>query len=175
MSELFAGFGNELPTVTQIVRRPLALAVGNVLWFGPLIIGGAIVLVLWSRTPSRRLKLRCNFDLKIPLAGNLACNCQWRRRRARWRRCWPAASRWLSRGRSRRSRSRILRTAASQFVDPADDSRRALVYREFGDGGLDAAARDRHDRNRRTIGQFARDARRSCGLLRCRIEVRLSS
>jgi type IV pilus assembly protein PilC len=70
MSDLFSGFGTELPTVTQIVVGLSKWLSSNVLWFGPLFIGGAIVLFLWSRTPTGRLKVDA-FILKIPLAGSL--------------------------------------------------------------------------------------------------------
>src|ERR1051326_2348974 len=40
MSELFAGFGNELPTVTQIVVGISRWMSSNILWFGPIVIGG---------------------------------------------------------------------------------------------------------------------------------------
>ena len=43
----------------------------NVIWFGPLIIGGSVLLFLWSRTPRGKLQLSA-LILKIPLAGNLA-------------------------------------------------------------------------------------------------------
>jgi hypothetical protein len=36
MSELFSGFGNELPTVTQIVVGISRWLSSNVIWFGPL-------------------------------------------------------------------------------------------------------------------------------------------
>src|SRR5437868_895802 len=71
MSELFIGFGNELPTVTQIVVGISRWLSSNVLWFGPLVIGGAIFLFIWSRTPGGKLQLS-RLILKIPLAGNLA-------------------------------------------------------------------------------------------------------
>jgi len=71
MSDLFAGFGNELPTVTQIVVGLSKWMSSNVLWFGPLLIGTAILLLLWSRTQQGRLKLD-TLALKIPLAGSLA-------------------------------------------------------------------------------------------------------
>ncbi|MGH9958444.1 MAG: type II secretion system F family protein, partial [Pyrinomonadaceae bacterium] len=71
MSELFSGFGNELPTVTQIVVGLSSWLSSNVIWFGPLVIGGAVFLVLWSRTPRGRLTLDA-LILKIPLAGSLA-------------------------------------------------------------------------------------------------------
>jgi len=70
MSELFAGFGNELPTVTQIVVALSHWLSGNIWWFAPLVVGGAILFYLWSRTPSGRLTVD-NFILRIPLAGNL--------------------------------------------------------------------------------------------------------
>ncbi len=57
MSELFSGFGSQLPTVTLIVVGLSRWLSTNVIWFGPLMIGGAIVLFLWSRTPSGRLRL----------------------------------------------------------------------------------------------------------------------
>jgi type IV pilus assembly protein PilC len=44
---------------------------GNVIWFGPLIIGGAVALFFWSRTISGRLTIDATI-LKIPLAGSLA-------------------------------------------------------------------------------------------------------
>jgi type IV pilus assembly protein PilC len=70
MSDLFAGFGNELPTVTQIVLGFSRLLAGNIIWFGPLVIGGAIAFFLWSRTEPGRFSID-SFLLKIPLAGNL--------------------------------------------------------------------------------------------------------
>src|SRR6266849_10632722 len=47
MSELFSGFGTELPTVTQIVVGLSRWLSSNVIWFGPLVIGGAVLLFLW--------------------------------------------------------------------------------------------------------------------------------
>src|SRR5437667_7473250 len=70
MSDLFAGFGTELPTVTQIVLGIAKWLSSNVIWFGPLVIGGAVLLFLWSRTQQGRLKLDAAV-LKIPLAGSL--------------------------------------------------------------------------------------------------------
>src|SRR5258705_5192466 len=71
MSDLFTGFGNELPTVTQIVVGLSRWMSANVVWFGPVVIGGAILLLLWSRTPSGKLQLNA-LVLKVPLAGSLA-------------------------------------------------------------------------------------------------------
>src|SRR6266849_6479919 len=47
MSDLFSGFGTELPTVTQIVVGLSRWLSSNVIWFGPLVIGGAVLLFLW--------------------------------------------------------------------------------------------------------------------------------
>src|SRR4030095_11962898 len=70
MSELFSGFGNELPTITQIVVAISRWLSSNVFWFGPLVAGVAVLLVIWSRTPAGRLTLH-GIILRIPLAGNL--------------------------------------------------------------------------------------------------------
>jgi len=71
MSELFTGFGNELPVVTQIVVGISRWMSSNIFWFAPLVIGGAVVLFLWSRTPNGKLAIS-KLILKIPLAGSLA-------------------------------------------------------------------------------------------------------
>src|SRR6201988_3170447 len=71
MSELFTNFGNELPLVTQIVVGISRWLSSNVIWFGPLVIGSAVLLLLWSRTESGKLQLSA-LILKIPLAGSLA-------------------------------------------------------------------------------------------------------
>jgi len=71
MSELFTGFGNELPVVTQIVVGLSRWMSSNIFWFAPLVIGGAVVLFLWSRTPGGKLAIS-KLILKIPLAGSLA-------------------------------------------------------------------------------------------------------
>jgi type IV pilus assembly protein PilC len=70
MAELFSGFGNELPTITQIVVGISRWLQGNVFWFAPLVVGGAILFYLWSRTRSGRVSVD-SFILRIPLAGNL--------------------------------------------------------------------------------------------------------
>jgi len=71
MSDLFSGLaGGELPVVTQIVVGLSKWLSSNVIWFGPLVIGGAIALFLWSRTEAGHLKIDA-LILKIPLAGNL--------------------------------------------------------------------------------------------------------
>ncbi|HET6890466.1 MAG TPA: type II secretion system F family protein, partial [Pyrinomonadaceae bacterium] len=71
MSDLFTGFGSELPTVTQIVIGLSHWLSGNIIWFGPLLVGGAVLLFVWSRTPHGRLKID-TLILRIPLAGSLA-------------------------------------------------------------------------------------------------------
>jgi type IV pilus assembly protein PilC len=70
MSDLFSGFGNELPTITQIVVAISRWLSSNVFWFVPLVVGGVVLLFIWSRTPSGRLTVN-SLVLKIPLAGNL--------------------------------------------------------------------------------------------------------
>jgi len=70
MSDLFSGFGNELPVVTQIVLGISKWLSSNVIWFGPLFIGGTIALYLWSRTEAGRLRVDA-LILRIPLAGSL--------------------------------------------------------------------------------------------------------
>jgi len=70
MSDLFSGFGTELPIVTQIVVGLSTWLSSNVLWFGPLFIGGGVALFLWSRTAGGRMAVDA-FILKIPLAGSL--------------------------------------------------------------------------------------------------------
>lgn len=70
MSDLFSGFGTELPLVTQIVVGLSSWLSANVIWFGPLVIGGAVALFLWSRTDAGRMTID-GFLLKLPLAGSL--------------------------------------------------------------------------------------------------------
>jgi len=70
MSELFAGFGNKLPTVTVIVLAISGWLTRNVIWLAPTLVIGAVLLMLWSRTPQGRLVI-VGLMLKIPLAGKL--------------------------------------------------------------------------------------------------------
>lgn len=70
MSDLFSGFGADLPTVTQIVVGLSHWLSSNVIWFGPLLIGGIVLLFLWSRTDAGRMQIDALL-LKLPLAGNL--------------------------------------------------------------------------------------------------------
>jgi type IV pilus assembly protein PilC len=70
MSELFAGFGGNLPTVTLIVLTISGWLTQNAIWFVPLLIVGGGLLMLWSRTPQGRLTVNA-LILKIPIAGKL--------------------------------------------------------------------------------------------------------
>jgi type IV pilus assembly protein PilC len=70
MSDLFAGFGNDLPTPTKIVLAISGWLTGNVFWFAPLVIVGSIALIIWSRTPQGRLTID-RVMLKVPLVGRL--------------------------------------------------------------------------------------------------------
>jgi type IV pilus assembly protein PilC len=70
MSDLFAGFGNDLPTPTKIVLAISGWMTSNVFWFAPLVIVGSVTLIIWSRTPQGRLTID-GFMLKLPLAGKL--------------------------------------------------------------------------------------------------------
>jgi type IV pilus assembly protein PilC len=70
MSDLFAGFGGELPTVTKIVLGISGWLTGNVLWFAPLLIITVAVVLIWIRTPSGRLQ-RDALMVKTPLVGSL--------------------------------------------------------------------------------------------------------
>ena len=70
MSDLFSGFGNNLPTVTVIVLALSGWIMRNALWVVPLIIVSSVAILLWSRTPSGRLTID-TLLLKLPLAGKL--------------------------------------------------------------------------------------------------------
>ena len=70
MSELFAGFGNNLPTVTRIVLALSNWLTGNVYWFAPLLIIVVAGSFFWSRTPPGRLMIDA-FMLRLPLVGKL--------------------------------------------------------------------------------------------------------
>jgi type IV pilus assembly protein PilC len=70
MSELFTGFGTELPTPTRIVLGLSGWLTGNIFWFAPLVIVTAIATLIWSRTPQGRLTIAAVM-LKIPIAGKL--------------------------------------------------------------------------------------------------------
>ncbi len=70
MSDLFSGFGNDLPTVTKIVMGISGWLTGNLFWFAPLVIIGAVAVFIWSRTTPGRLTID-TVMLKTPLAGKL--------------------------------------------------------------------------------------------------------
>ncbi len=70
MSDLFSGFGTNLPTPTRIVLGISGWLTGNFFWFVPLVIVAAIGIYLWSRTPAGRLTI-ARLLLKTPLAGRL--------------------------------------------------------------------------------------------------------
>jgi type IV pilus assembly protein PilC len=70
MSDLFAGFGNDLPTVTQIVLGLSNWITGNAFLFGPLVVVGAIAAFIWARTPAGRLMIDATL-VRLPLVGNL--------------------------------------------------------------------------------------------------------
>ncbi len=70
MSDLFSGFGTNLPTPTRIVLGISGWLTGNFFWFVPLVIVAAIGIYFWSRTPAGRLTI-ARVLLKTPLAGRL--------------------------------------------------------------------------------------------------------
>src|SRR5213078_3313214 len=70
MSELFTGFGNNLPTITVIVLGISGWMTRNAIWVVPAVIVGSIGLFIWSRTLSGRLVID-RVMLKLPLAGKL--------------------------------------------------------------------------------------------------------
>ena len=70
MSELFKGFGNKLPFVTQVVLGISDWLTANIFWLAPLIVVTAVGIAVWSRTPAGRLTID-RFKLKIPIAGKL--------------------------------------------------------------------------------------------------------
>jgi type IV pilus assembly protein PilC len=70
MSDLFTGFGNNLPTVTVIVLGISGWLVRNALWLVPTLAITSVATFIWSRTPSGRLTID-RMTLKLPLAGKL--------------------------------------------------------------------------------------------------------
>jgi type IV pilus assembly protein PilC len=70
MSDLFAGFGNNLPTVTVLVLGISGWIMRNALWFVPLLIVTSVLVFIWSRTPGGRLTIDKTI-LRLPLAGKL--------------------------------------------------------------------------------------------------------
>ena len=70
MSDLFAGFNTQLPTVTLIVVGLSTWLASNIWWLGPAIIAAAVAFYYWARTPSGRLWVDA-FMLRVPLLGTL--------------------------------------------------------------------------------------------------------
>jgi len=70
MSDLFAGFGNNLPMVTTIVLALSGWMMRNALWVVPLLAVSSVAGGIWSRTASGRLMIDRTV-LRIPLAGKL--------------------------------------------------------------------------------------------------------
>lgn len=70
MSDLFAGFGNNLPTITVIVLAISGWAMRNAFWFVPLLAVGSVLAFIWSRTQAGRLVIDRTI-LRLPLAGKL--------------------------------------------------------------------------------------------------------
>jgi type IV pilus assembly protein PilC len=70
MSDLFTGFGKNLPTVTTLVLGISGWLTGNAFWFLPLVAGSAIAFSIWSRTPQGRLSIHAMI-LRIPIGGKL--------------------------------------------------------------------------------------------------------
>jgi len=70
MSDLFSGFGNNLPTVTVIVLAISGWMMRNAIWVVPALIVGSIGIFIWSRTPQGRLLID-RVMLRLPLAGKL--------------------------------------------------------------------------------------------------------
>jgi len=70
MSDLFTGFGNNLPTVTVIVLTISGWLMHNAIWLVPTLAVTAIAFFIWSRTLPGRLTLD-RIALRLPLAGKL--------------------------------------------------------------------------------------------------------
>ena len=70
MSDLFTGFGNNLPTVTVIVLAVSGWMTRNALWVVPLIVAISVAAFIWSRTPNGRLVID-KVLLRLPLTGRL--------------------------------------------------------------------------------------------------------
>ena len=70
MSDLFSGFGNNLPTITVIVLSISGWMMRNGIWVVPLLAVASVLIFIWSRTPSGRLMIDRTL-LRLPLAGKL--------------------------------------------------------------------------------------------------------
>src|SRR5207249_3263642 len=70
MSELFAGFGGNLPTVTVIVLTISGWLTRNLIWVAPLLVVGGICFLVWSRAAQGRVTIDA-FLRRSPVAGQL--------------------------------------------------------------------------------------------------------
>ena len=70
MSDLFSGFGNNLPLITMFVLAISGWMMRNGFWVAPLLAVGSVGAFIWSRTPGGRLLID-RMILRIPLAGKL--------------------------------------------------------------------------------------------------------
>jgi len=70
MSDLFSGFGNNLPLITMFVLAISGWMMRNGFWVAPLLAVGSVGGFIWSRTPSGRLLIDKTI-LRLPLAGKL--------------------------------------------------------------------------------------------------------
>src|SRR4029434_7738981 len=70
MSDLFSGFGNNLPLITMFVLAISGWMMRNGFWVVPLLAVGSVAAFIWSRTPSGRLLID-KAILRLPLAGKL--------------------------------------------------------------------------------------------------------
>jgi type IV pilus assembly protein PilC len=70
MSNLFEGFGKRLPSVTLFVIGLSGFVSANLYWLAPVVLGGAVVLYLWSRTAAGQLTID-RLLLRLPIVGAL--------------------------------------------------------------------------------------------------------
>ncbi len=66
--KLYAGQEGNLPVVTTTVVAVADFISGNLTWLIPTVIGTAIFLLFWRRTPTGRLRID-QWTLKLPVAG----------------------------------------------------------------------------------------------------------
>jgi type IV pilus assembly protein PilC len=66
--KLYAGQENNLPTITVAVVAIADFVSGNLTWLIPTVIGTAIFLFVWRRTPNGRLQID-RWTLMLPVAG----------------------------------------------------------------------------------------------------------
>ena len=70
MSTLFEGFGRQLPAITRVVIGMSNFVAGHFYWVVPLVVGLAVALFVWTRTPGGRYTVD-SFMLRLPVAGLL--------------------------------------------------------------------------------------------------------